>query len=584
MMSRVRNKTNEPAPPVTVQVQVPGAGGADVQPGLLPQQKAPNFAGQAVLNGAFEKLSLANYSGKYLVLLFYPMDWTFVCPTEIVEFSDRLDEFQAINCEVVACSTDSQYTHLSWTNANRSSGGVGKIKIPLLADTSGEIAKSFGCLKSDEGIAFRGLYIIDDKKTLRHYSITDMGVGRSADETIRLVTALKFYDEHGEVCPAGWVPGDLTIKPDVEGAKEYFNLMVDDETLEYLEEGFKNLNASRNAWGKSKLKKHLSKEILNKLKRKKTPTFGSTLKDVIQSGLENIDSGIGIYAPDAEAYTVFADLFDPIIEEYHGGFKKTDKHPKSDFGDPSKFGDLDPEMQFVVSTRIRCGRSVEGLPFNPNMTEEQYVELENKVSSTLKNLDGDHAGVYYPLTGMTKIVQQKLIDDHFLFKEGDRFLQTANACRYWPTGRGIFHNTAKTFLVWCGEEDHLRIISMQMGGNVGEVFGRLKEGVAKIEAKIPFSSDDRLGMLTFCPTNLGTTIRASVHIKLPKLAKGGQDALQAVADKFQLQVRGSAGEHSEAKGGLYDVSNRERMGLTEFDAVKKMYDGVKELIRMEQEL
>ena len=98
--------------------------------------------------------------------------------------------------------------------------------------------------QSDEGIAFRGLYIIDDKKTLRHYSITDMGVGRSADETIRLVTALKFYDEHGEVCPAGWVPGDATIKPDVEGAKEYFNLMVDDETLEYLEEGFKNLNVS----------------------------------------------------------------------------------------------------------------------------------------------------------------------------------------------------------------------------------------------------------------------------------------------------------------------------------------------------
>jgi len=277
-------------------------------------------------------------------------------------------------------------------------------------------------------------------------------------------------------------------------------------------------------------------------------------------------------------------LFDPVIEEYHGGFKKTDKHPSCDFGDPSEFGDLDPEMKYVVSTRIRCGRSVQGLPFNPNMTEAQYNELEELVSTTLKELTGDHEGVYYPLTGMTKIVQQKLIDDHFLFKEGDRFLQTANACRYWPTGRGIFHNNAKTFLVWCGEEDHLRIISMQMGGHVGEVFGRLKEGVEKIESKIPFSSDDRLGMLTFCPTNLGTTIRASVHVKLPKLAAGGQEQLQSVADQFQLQVRGSAGEHSEAKDGLYDISNRERMGLTEFQAVKKMYDGVKELIRMESEL
>ena len=107
-------------------------------------------------------------------------------------------------------------------------------------------------------------------------------------------------------------------------------------------------------------------------------------------------------------------------------------------------------------------------------------------------------------------------------------------------------------------------------GHVGEVFARLKEGVEKIEARIPFSSDERLGMLTFCPTNLGTTIRASVHVKLPKLAAGGQDQLQAVADQFQLQVRGSAGEHSEAVGGLYDISNRERMGLTEFQVFRQI--------------
>ena len=185
---------------------------------------------------------------------------------------------------------------------------------------------------------------------------------------------------------------------------------------------------------------------------------------------------------------------------------------------------------------------------------------------------------------MTPEVQQQLIDDHFLFKEGDRFLQAAKASRYWPTGRGIFHNKEKTFLVWVGEEDHLRIISMQQGGNVGEVYSRLVDGIKQMESLMKFSESDRLGWLTFCPTNLGTAIRASVHITLPLLAKGGMAALQEVADKFQLQVRGSAGEHSEADGGKYDISNRERMGLTEFEAVKKMYDGVKELIRMEQEL
>lgn len=140
--------------------------------------------------------------------------------------------------------------------------------------------------------------------------------------------------------------------------------------------------------------------------------------------------------------------------------------------------------------------------------------MQDKVSGTLSGLEGELKGTYYPLAGMTKEVQQKLIDDHFLFKEGDRFLQTANACRYWPTGRGIYHNDNKTFLVWCNEEDHLRIISMQMGGDLGQVYRRLTTAVNDIEKRIPFSHDDRLGFLTFCPTNLGTTIRASVHIKV----------------------------------------------------------------------
>jgi len=184
---------------------------------------------------------------------------------------------------------------------------------------------------------------------------------------------------------------------------------------------------------------------------------------------------------------------------------------------------------------------------------------------------------------MTDETKNQLIEDHFLFKEGDRFLQAANASRFWPTGRGIFHNKDKKFLVWVGEEDHLRIISMQEGGNVGEVYSRLVQGIQAMEKTLKFSQSARFGWLTFCPTNLGTTIRASVHIKLPLLAASGMEKLQAVADKFQLQVRGSSGEHSEAVGGKYDISNRERLGLTEYEAVEKMYKGVEELIRMEKE-
>jgi creatine kinase len=328
------------------------------------------------------------------------------------------------------------------------------------------------------------------------------------------------------------------------------------------------------------LKKHLSKDVFDQLKDKKTK-LGATLLDVIQSGVANLDSGVGVYAPDAEAYSLFAPLFDPIIEEYHKGFKKTDKHPPCDFGDVETLSNVDPKGEFVISTRVRCGRSLVGYPFNPCLTEAQYKEMESKVSSTLVGLPGELKGTYYPLTGMGKDVQQKLIDDHFLFKEGDRFLQAANACRYWPAGRGIYHNDNKTFLVWVNEEDHLRIISMQMGGDLKQVFSRLKTAVGEIEKRLPFSHHDRLGFLTFCPTNLGTTLRASVHIKLPKLASD-RKKLEDIADKYNLQVRGTRGEHTEAEGGVYDISNKRRMGLTEYQAVKEMHDGILEMIKMEK--
>ncbi|KAG8192955.1 hypothetical protein JTE90_028079 [Oedothorax gibbosus] len=356
------------------------------------------------------------------------------------------------------------------------------------------------------------------------------------------------------------------------------NDMVDAATIEKLEAGFKKLSEATDC--KSLLKKYLTREVLDACKDKKT-ALGATLLDCIQSGVENLDSGVGIYAPDAESYTLFAPIFNPIIEDYHEGFKPTDKHPATDFGDTSTLVNVDPTGEFVVSTRVRCGRSLQGYAFNPCLTEANYKEMEEKVSAIFATFDGELKGKYHPLTGMDKATQQQLIDDHFLFKEGDRFLQAANACRYWPTGRGIYHNDAKTFLVWCNEEDHLRIISMQKGGDLKAVFERLVNAAKNIEAKLPFSRDDRLGFLTFCPTNLGTTIRASVHIALPKLAKDKKQ-LDDIAAKFNLQVRGTRGEHTESEGGVYDISNKRRMGLTEYQAVKEMQDGILEMIKMEK--
>ncbi|XP_070148793.1 peroxiredoxin 2 [Polyergus mexicanus] len=186
------------------------------------QKPAPPFSSTAVVKGQFKDISLSDYKGKYVVLFFYPLDFTFVCPTEIIAFSDRVKEFNDINCEVIAASTDSHFSHLAWVNTPRKQGGLGEMNIPLLADKSSKIARDYGVLDEDTGIPFRGLFIIDDKQILRQITVNDLPVGRSVDETLRLVQAFQYTDKYGEVCPAGWKPGKKAMKPDVVGSKEYF--------------------------------------------------------------------------------------------------------------------------------------------------------------------------------------------------------------------------------------------------------------------------------------------------------------------------------------------------------------------------
>ncbi|CAN7952000.1 unnamed protein product, partial [Ixodes pacificus] len=193
--------------------------------------------------------------------------------------------------------------------------------------------------------------------------------------------------------------------------------MVDQATLDLLNAGFRKLQDAKDY--KSLLKNYLTKHVFEKLKTRKT-AMGATLHDIIQLGVENLDSGVGLCAPDAELYTLFADLFNQVIKDYHGGFKATDKHPPMDFRDLSTLLNVDPDDQFVITTRVRCGRSLQGFPFNPCVMEALYCEMEEKVSSTLRTLEGELKGTYYPLTGMDKKTQQQFIDDHFLFKEGDR--------------------------------------------------------------------------------------------------------------------------------------------------------------------
>jgi peroxiredoxin (alkyl hydroperoxide reductase subunit C) len=185
-------------------------------------QPAPVFTATAVVGHEFKTINLHDYLGKYVVLFFYPLDFTFVCPTEIIAFDQKLAEFQKRNTEVLGVSVDSQFSHLAWNQTPRTQGGLGGVRYPLIADLTKRIAKDYGVLLPDESVALRGLFLIDKAGVLRHMLVNDLPLGRSVDEALRLIDALHQFETHGEVCPANWKQGDPTMKADPKGSREYF--------------------------------------------------------------------------------------------------------------------------------------------------------------------------------------------------------------------------------------------------------------------------------------------------------------------------------------------------------------------------
>lgn len=188
----------------------------------LVANKAPGFKAEAVLNGEFTQVSLEQYSGQWKVLFFYPLDFTFVCPTEITAYADSAKKFKDLNCQLLAVSTDSKFSHLAWTKQDRKDGGLGNITIPLLADFNKQISRDYGVLIEEAGVALRGLFIIDDKDIIQHATINNLPVGRNVEETLRLLEAFQFTAKHGEVCPANWSKGKQTMKATPTGSKEWF--------------------------------------------------------------------------------------------------------------------------------------------------------------------------------------------------------------------------------------------------------------------------------------------------------------------------------------------------------------------------
>jgi peroxiredoxin (alkyl hydroperoxide reductase subunit C) len=187
----------------------------------LVTKPAPDFTAQAVMpENSIGELKLSAYRGKYVVLFFYPLDFTFVCPSEIIAFDKKVDAFKEKGCEVIGVSVDSQFTHLAWKNTPRDQGGLGNIRFPLVADLDKNIARSYGVLFNGS-VALRGLFLIDREGIVRHCVINDLPIGRNVDEAIRTLDALQFHEKHGEVCPANWRPGADAMKPTADGVATY---------------------------------------------------------------------------------------------------------------------------------------------------------------------------------------------------------------------------------------------------------------------------------------------------------------------------------------------------------------------------
>uniref|UniRef100_A0A8B9H0D4 Creatine kinase S-type, mitochondrial n=1 Tax=Astyanax mexicanus TaxID=7994 RepID=A0A8B9H0D4_ASTMX len=316
-----------------------------------------------------------------------------------------------------------------------------------------------------------------------------------------------------------------------------------------------------------------------------------TIDQCIQTGVDNpghpFIKTVGMVAGDEESYELFAELFDPVIKDRHNGYDpRTMKHP-TDL-DASKISSGVFDERYVLSSRVRTGRSIRGLSLPPACSRSERREVEKVAVQALSGLRGDLAGRYYSLSEMTELEQQRLIDEHFLFdKPVSPLLTAAGMARDWPDARGIWHNNDKNFLIWINEEDHTRIISMEKGGNMKRVFERFCRGLKQVEHLIQergweFMWNERLGYILTCPSNLGTGLRAGVHIRLPKLGKDPR--FNKILDNLRLQKRGTGGVDTAAVGDVFDISNNDRLGRSEVELVQMVIDGVNYLIECEKRL
>merc|ERR1719324_1347675 len=355
------------------------------------------------------------------------------------------------------------------------------------------------------------------------------------------------------------------------------------------------------------LKDCLTKKIWDALKGK-TTKLGVTLAQCIKTGIDNKGhpaiKTVGMTACDEESYEVFKEIFDPVISARHGGYAPDAKQPTNLNIESLSNTDIDPALKYVLTTRVRTGRSIKGFKLPPTISFQERRDLEGLCVKALLTMEGDLKGDYFPLhgshsyadkpDGMSVEKENELRTCGNLFQEPDSTLLLASGMgRHWPDGRVVFENEAKNLFVWVGEEDHLRIVSMQgsrdapttEGKQIKEVTARFiracdeVEKVLKVEGT-SFMHNSHLGWVLTCPSNLGTGLRAGTMVKLPKLS--ARDDFKQLLGKMLLQARGTGGVDSANVGGTWDISNADRMGKGEVDLVNVLIEGAAQLVKWEK--
>lgn len=332
-------------------------------------------------------------------------------------------------------------------------------------------------------------------------------------------------------------------------------------------------------FSQSKIKQHLTLNRYNALKTIRTPS-GYSIDQAIRSGIENSDSSIGIYAGDMESYDCFAPVMLPIIEDYHHLDPGWSHKPGLE---EAVLPDLDLEQAFIRSSRIRVARNLDRFPFSGNMDPDQRLTLEETVKYAFKTLPEELSGIYTSFANLNEKQFHTLLEKGLAFLKGDRFMDAAGINRDYPLGRGIFTSRDKVVRVWVNEEDHLRIVAQSPGGDIAIVFNRLIQMIKALGEKLEFAFDRKKGFLTACPTNIGTAMRAGVHIHLEKLEEN-PSFLETIARAHHLQIRGTGGEKTAVEKAVFDISNARRLGISANTIVKDLHRGVQAIIQAEKKL